>query len=225
MVMLRLAVTAVAVLLLVGCGVAAPAKHGQYAQGAPVPPRPPAFTPAQDAPHTVGQPGTLAPPRQYPRAPPGQRVLPETPETRRGPGLWGSTPPVASDDPDPSLTLMGVPIAAPSIPEQRSKTAWCVGQVKVAFHETAYMGRASAWLKCLANVLVKACLDAERDNIKRRADPHDAVQRERLVEFESAAALSAREVGRLCPSPPDAETATAYGGMYDTVSRISWSDR
>lgn len=61
-----------------------------YAQGAPMPPRPPPFNPAQDAPHTVGQPGHLAPPvRPQPNPVPG-RVLPQTPETRREPGIWAS---------------------------------------------------------------------------------------------------------------------------------------
>jgi hypothetical protein len=49
-------------------------------------PRPP-FSPTLDAPITVGQPGHVGPMVLPPKSP-HKRVLPETPETRKGPGIW-----------------------------------------------------------------------------------------------------------------------------------------
>jgi hypothetical protein len=64
----------------------------QYAQGVPVAPRAPAFTPTFDAPITVGQPGYVGPVENLPRSP-YSRVLPETPETRKEPGIWAADKP------------------------------------------------------------------------------------------------------------------------------------
>jgi hypothetical protein len=61
--------------------------------------RPPAFNPAQDAPHTVGQPGHLAP-EPLPRSP-HKRVLP--PE--RGPGIWAGDEPKGSAETQPPSIL------------------------------------------------------------------------------------------------------------------------
>lgn len=58
----------------------------EYRQGAVVAPRAPVFNPTLDAPVTTGQPGHVAP-AKMPRSPYG-RVLPETPETRKEPGIW-----------------------------------------------------------------------------------------------------------------------------------------
>lgn len=63
------------------------ALRGEYRQGAPMPPRPPAFNPGQDAPYVIGQPGYVGAPESLPRSP-YTRVLPQTPKTRREAGVW-----------------------------------------------------------------------------------------------------------------------------------------
>lgn len=68
-------------------------------------PAPAPFNPALDAPHTIGQPGHLDP-VAYSKSPYG-RVLPETPETRREPGIWAGKESVTVIDPQ-ALTLLGV---------------------------------------------------------------------------------------------------------------------
>lgn len=60
-----------------------------YRQGAPMAPMAPAFSPVEDAPHTLGQPGYVAPPN-FPRSP-NTRYLPASTE----PGLWASDQPTA----------------------------------------------------------------------------------------------------------------------------------
>lgn len=97
--------TVLVVLLWCGAALAQPA----------VRPAPPAFNPAQDAPHTVGQPGYLEPQRVHPPEPRPTRVLPETPETRRGPGIWATNPPMYAPqrqrgDPIPDLRVLDVPV-------------------------------------------------------------------------------------------------------------------
>jgi hypothetical protein len=85
--------------VLLWCGVAA-------AQPARLPPPPPAFNPAQDAPHTIGQPGHLRPQPKVEPGPQPTRVLPQTPETMRQPSIY------AGDDPKPGTrtVVLGVPI-------------------------------------------------------------------------------------------------------------------
>jgi hypothetical protein len=51
------------VLLLTGCSSSTPLRRG-------TPVAPPTFRPAEDAPHTVGQPGHVRQPQSYPRSPP-----------------------------------------------------------------------------------------------------------------------------------------------------------
>ena len=79
------------VLLLAGCS----SGPSVYRQGIPIAPGAPAFNPATDSPVTTGQPGYVGPAEQIPRTPHG-RVLPQTPTTRREPGLWAGDAPQAS---------------------------------------------------------------------------------------------------------------------------------
>lgn len=87
---------------------------GPSAQGVPMPPRPPGFNPAQDAPITIGQPGHRAPRPQVEPGPKPSRVLPQTPDTRREPGIWAGTPPpmYPHNPPEPWQTILS-PILPP----------------------------------------------------------------------------------------------------------------
>jgi hypothetical protein len=79
----------------------------EYHQGA-YRPAPPVFVPSQDAPHTVGQPGHLAPrDRDYPKSP-HKRPLPPA----REPGVWAGDGPRASGEPvtKPELFKLHVPV-------------------------------------------------------------------------------------------------------------------
>jgi hypothetical protein len=79
------------------CLACAPASSpGTYAKGTYRPPvRAPTFSPAEDAPHTF-EPGRPAPVQPGPIP---ARVLPQTPETRKAPGIWASDEPKASKGP------------------------------------------------------------------------------------------------------------------------------
>lgn len=71
------------------------------------PPHAPAFNPVQDAPHTVGQPGHLAP-EPLPRSP-HKRVLP--PE--KGPGIWAGDEPKAAISSPPMFLGEAIPLPTP----------------------------------------------------------------------------------------------------------------
>lgn len=105
--------------LLAGCAATPPT---QYAQGVPVAPRAPSFSPTLDAPITVGQPGYVGPAENLPRSPHG-RVLPQTPETQREPGLWVGDQPRGSFSPwsDREPIIVGVVLPEPTgdDPEER----------------------------------------------------------------------------------------------------------
>lgn len=61
----------------------------------------------------MGQPGYVGRPEDVPRSP-HKRVLPETPSTRKGPGLWAGDGPMnsaANDDAEP--TFLGVTLPSP----------------------------------------------------------------------------------------------------------------
>lgn len=64
-------------LLALAAAACAPAAPSQYAQGAPMAPRAPAFSPAEDAPHTVGQPGHMRPGIHLEPNPRPERILPD----------------------------------------------------------------------------------------------------------------------------------------------------
>lgn len=97
----------------VACASGAPPR--EYRQGVPVVPSAPPFSPVTRAPITVGQPGYVGPLEGLPRSPYG-RVLPETPGTRKEPGLWAAEVPKASDsdDGDPAVILIAAPLAPPN---------------------------------------------------------------------------------------------------------------
>lgn len=201
----------VALGVLAGCG---PSMRGPLVRPPPVP----VLRPGHGLPaYNPTQPQVEMEPNPQP-----ERVLPQTDKTRREDTIWASKPPATGG----VIAMFGVAISAPAFDAERSKTAWCAARAKAAFEEHRYADRNEAWRKCFANVLVKACLDAERNNIKRRLDAGDVreIQHERLKETTTAAKLAAREVQRLCPEP-DAEMTDGYNAMAALISRINWSDK
>lgn len=143
------------------CGGHAPTP---YSQGAPVAPRPPAFNPTTDAPITVGQPGHIAP---RPRVEPGPkhgRVLPQTPETRREPGLWAPKPPTASLPVEPPQ-ILGVTPPVPGqlrMPDDGHARSICAHPMEVALkrvdHSNSLTRLAEDKRRCLAMHAYTTCL-------------------------------------------------------------------
>ncbi len=97
-------------LLFLACASSTPAEYHQSARPMPRP-----FNPTTDAPHTVGQPGHLRAPQDYPRSP-HARVLPPSPE----PGLWAGDGPQASKGTSAKPLLLGIPL--PGIPVSEKQT-------------------------------------------------------------------------------------------------------
>jgi hypothetical protein len=110
------------------CLACAPASQpGTYAKGTFRPPvRAPTFSPAEDAPHTF-EPGRPAPVQPGPIP---VRVLPQTPETRREPGIWAGDDqdPPGWNEPLPPIKVLDVDIPMP--PEVKTQwdavlAVWC----------------------------------------------------------------------------------------------------
>jgi hypothetical protein len=148
-----------ALLLLCACS-----SGSEYRRGTHV--RPPSFHPAQDAPHTVGQPGHLQPRTDYPRSP-HTRVLPQTPGTARQPGLWAGGGDVTVIDPK-EITVLGVELLLP--PEMYDGEAGDAGPtILCAKHWNAVLATdAAKWLRemkddaarrCLVALMNEACVD------------------------------------------------------------------
>lgn len=148
------------------------------------------------------------------------RLLPHTAKTQREDTIWASQDPSTG----PAALLLGIPIAGPTDQSARAKTVWCAAKARASFKEEAYAKRDPDWLKCFANVLVQACLDAGRGNVDRRieANTTQPFDRERLAEVSAAAEFAAKEVQRLCPSPLDPETFAASHSMHGIISKINW---
>jgi hypothetical protein len=116
-------------LLFLACASSTPA---QYERGT-YRPAPPAFSPTQDAPHTVGQPGHLHQPQEYPRSP-HARVLPSSPE----PGLWAGDIPQASKSTAAKPSLLGVPL--PGFPVSETEEDYGLARVCTLMWDQALPG-------------------------------------------------------------------------------------
>jgi hypothetical protein len=155
--------------LLAGCAATPPT---QYAQGVPVAPRAPSFSPALDAPITVGQPGYVGPAENLPRSPHG-RVLPQTPATQREPGLWAGDQPraVATEPPDwrtrePRVLGIAIPEKEGMGPDDIVILKRCAAATDSALTAVlapaAISGLTPVERQCLAQIAHGNCVDLER---------------------------------------------------------------
>jgi hypothetical protein len=123
------------------------------------PPPAPAARPGVGAP-MYGQPG----PQMHPRSPHG-RVLPETPETRKGPGIWAAHPP----DDAPTITFnwdVPVPEDDDEAAEQLRKCAKTMEGASARTlqkHDVERLDRINInWRLCWPHMAVLHCIDRER---------------------------------------------------------------
>jgi len=206
--------------LLLGLAAAALAAHmacssqqpRPYEQGALRPVRTPIFSPDEDAPHTF-QPGQPSPVQPGPRP---TRVLPETPETRRGPGIWASEEPPGEDV---APKILGVPIPFPPDAKtgaDKATTYLCASlmteQATRIIPREALIGLPGTWKPCFVAMLHRECgmlLTTNDAFSKREALSFDAVEEKR-----NRALLATAEalVARLCAKPlSDGEIAAITG--------------
>lgn len=129
-----------------------------YADGPMMPaPRAPAFDPTFDSPNPFERPER---PALQPNPKP-TRVLPETPETRREPGLWNSTAPKASLPVGPPQILgVTLPFAPGHDTEgQRYYTHYCAGLMGRAAKKVVGNAKLSREMtRCLAATQYATCM-------------------------------------------------------------------
>lgn len=144
-------------LLLLSACATSPGARTTYSQSAPVP----EFEPAWTAPHTTGQPGYVSP-EDVPRSP-HKRVLPQTPETMRGPGIWASDGPYELTRERPAI--LGVTLPMPEPEEDGTlnpEIEWtCARTMNVALAKAAreYRTFTQPMRDCLAARLFAWCAD------------------------------------------------------------------
>lgn len=144
---IRMVLTRYALLLLL-CGCAG-------MQGIPMAPSAPAFSPVEDAPITIGQPGYVG---HEPERSPHKRMLNQTPETMREPGIW------AGDAPDTQIhSALGVALPAADNPGIESAANACSQMYMEVFHEIPDLAKEALRLTeeqraCLVMVLVDECM-------------------------------------------------------------------
>lgn len=147
-------------LLLAGCS----ANQGAF-------PVAPPFTPSMDAPIVVGQPGYVGEPERAPRSP-HKRVLPETPETMRQPGIWAATDPFT-----PTILDVEVPPTPDVSDVTRAAEHRCVADYADVFFRSEELARRAfrhspAQRRCIAAALFAECMGNEA-----RKSPTDEVRR------------------------------------------------
>jgi hypothetical protein len=172
------------------------------------PPRPPVFTPAEDAPHTIGQPGHLRPERQIEPNPRHKRHLPPT----REPGLWaGDAPRAAADESDPAYVvanpkLFGLPVPVPDglspLPSgecaaKLALAAWRAGLEAMARDVPEPMRQ------CLIGHLMAKCTEQGIDDAKKLSKPSLHAPR-----WEAAHAAAVRHKTKACHVAPLDDAAT-----------------
>jgi hypothetical protein len=144
-------VSLVPLLLLMAC---APSAPNAYERGTLSRHPAPAQRPGVGAPaYDPRSPGARPEPGPRPT-----RILPQTPESRRGPGLWATRDPLADM---PARTLFGVPLPDPGDAEAKKIRAFCARSVALASrhgeHDAAVSRLVEQERRCLAARLYHMC--------------------------------------------------------------------
>jgi hypothetical protein len=145
-------------LFLTGCASSAP---GTFKRGAYVSPPPaPAARPGVGAP-SVGQPGR---PHALPRSP-HVRVLPETPETMREPGLWAGDEPKAIAGPKVAI-LLNLVIELPKKADEAKAIKQCVALMARSLYWSGQYSYVNALeekkQQCVAAMFMATCASSAR---------------------------------------------------------------
>jgi hypothetical protein len=175
-----------------------------YGQGIVRPVRPPTFRPVDDAPHKTGQPGHVPGVRVAPEPQPKPtRLLPQTPETARQPGIWASKEPQAV----PEMFRWDVPVPE-NDPEAAQKIHACASDMKVASAKTLteydlqVLDEASVlWRPCWPHSVVLYCLEDEKDRIGKFR-PMDRIGQKHWDALERAIKRARQSWAEHCNAAP-----------------------
>lgn len=173
-----------------------------------MPPRAPSFSPALDAPITVGQPGFVGSPEELPRGT-DKRVLPPT----REPGIWASDgEPKAVQDLTPPR-LMGVLLPfppAPDDPKEGHFARTCASKFNelIDLHRVAQQAaRLPAGVRnCIAANLYQRCIAGLLKIHNAAAATGDVYAPAFAADLRAYLPVTAAFVGRMCDGsrwPPE----------------------
>lgn len=179
----------------------------QYERGTFTPPPPAQQRPGVGLPTFEPHTKTL-PPEPQPKP---TRLLPETPETRRGPGFWASDAP-PQDEPAVAFNW-NVPLPEKD-GEAAAKIEACAKDMAVASPRVPHKHIvdkldtiAIVWRECWPHHAVLSCLKAERDGIGliRPLNPFQQKRWDAVDRAIARAALSWAEHCNAAPLKPDLE--------------------
>jgi hypothetical protein len=142
-------------------------------------------------------------------------VLPETPETRREPGIWAGDGPKASAEPDAPVRVLDAAFPRPDDPEMTYRLEQCAGFANKALVGADSLLREVLALSkfqraCAAATILHECAVSVRLLYESKAVP-DLVLVRTLKRAEQMA------VGRLAAACPEG----MYGPLKDIIGR--WS--
>lgn len=208
-------------LLLVSC--ATPARR-ELRDGPMVQPAPTFVTPGY-TPAGAGLPEYM-PAAEAPTAErsPHRRVLPETPASRRGPGIW------AGDEPVEDLTpprILGVPLLTPDDPKVRAMARRCEQQMDYALVREAHDHEARnlelTVRACLAAKLYQHCAAGYIDEYNERRATDTFMDKVEEARRKAMKAKADEMVARRCPEEPPhlpPRPGTIYGDVAGTWTKI-----
>jgi hypothetical protein len=170
----------------------------------PLPPPPPLRPVAEPPlfPGTAGQPGHVGPMALPPKSP-HKRVLPQTPETRKVPGLWAAAPSASDGTFSPALLLEAFPVLIDgSTPVDYGVLNSCAANLRLAADATGATEKAAGVTRdvrrCLAARLLWMCVNHdlvryEEARDKGRKDLHLMEAIDALGRVERRLTVSSRK--------------------------------
>lgn len=212
---------AILCLFLAACASPAPTTYSQGAYR----PAPPAFNPVTDAPITIGQPGYARPGVQVEPGPKPTRLLPETPATRREPGIWASDAPSpsASDDGKPVPLVLGVRLPywlMQDEPDDREHTRWCAARTDALLRKVMTPAEIAALseqeTRCLAMRMYNLC---STDGWEPRLKQDETLTKNERSVLGVLVRFTAQMVADHCGK--DAST-TRVQDAYDNARKAWW---
>jgi len=204
-----------AALVVLLCACSSSPERREYRQSAF--PSAPAFNPVTDSPITTGQPGYVGSPERLPRGT-DRRRLPETPNTRKEPGLWASGGPDVVDMTEPRLLGVLLPLPDESDTDDRATALRCAAgmstmvtvasgrSVDAAISRAA--GLSAVERSCIAASLYLACLQTMRDHYDAELQKGDLYNPETLAGLKRLTETAKRFRDTSChhaPVSPDGD--------------------
>lgn len=177
------------------------------------PAAPPSFNPAEDAPHTF-EPGRPSPLQPGPRP---TRVLPETPETRKEPGLWAATPPRGSVDESDEPSVLGVRLPFPpgaSNDIDKFPVRQCAKWLSPATLSVTKVVPSKERIPCLVAFMLSKCLTEDAADLVKHIRSGRKDLAPLLGAYKASIPVALAFIRTQCPEDPEASQPPPADRQY-----------